>query len=49
MVDRTVVGGLVTRNGRIPIQSKEEEGGKKKEKIALLKKTNMDAIYDDKM
>lgn len=38
VVDRTVVGGLVTRNGRIPIQSKEEEGEKKKRKNSITEK-----------
>lgn len=27
MVDRAVMGGLVTRNGRIPVQSRESRKG----------------------
>lgn len=43
MVDRAVMGGLVTRNGRIPIQSREREGGRKKSIIE--KKKQLHAIW----
>jgi len=47
------MGGLVTRNGRIPIQSSEKRKRtrREKKKKCIIKKTlyNLDAIHDHKM
>lgn len=45
VVDRAVMGGLVTRNGRIPTQSRERGGGRKKSIIEKKNPYNLDTYY----